>query len=152
MRAWTHVVLSSMILFVTAEQVHADASPTDVARDYFAAMDAGKLDDAEALFAEQSSIFETGGTEGTWEHYREHHIGPELSAIETFKTTLGDPEEERSADGSMAFVAWPIQYRIELKDERVIESKGTVTFVLVEENEKYRIRHVHWSSRRVKSE
>ncbi len=67
-------------------------------------------------------------------------------------TTLRDPEEGRSADGSMAFVAWPIEYTIELKDGRVIESKGTVTFVLVKVDEEYRIRHVHWSSRRLNRE
>jgi hypothetical protein len=115
-------------------------------------MDAGELDDAEALFAKQSSIFETGGTEGTWNHYREHHIGPELDAVVSFETTLGEPEEDRSTDGSMAFVAWPIQYTIELKDDTVIQSKGTVTFVLVEDDGRYRIRHLHWSSRKVKSE
>jgi hypothetical protein len=151
MGAWTKFVLGSVILFVSATQIHAEVSPTDVARDYFLAMDAGELDDAEALFAKQSSIFETGGAEGTWDHYREHHIGPELDAFESFETTLGDPEEDRSTDGSMAFVAWPIRYRIELKDQTVIESKGTVTFVFVKDDDKYRIRHLHWSSRKVET-
>jgi hypothetical protein len=52
----------------------------------------------------------------------------------------------------MAFVAWPIGYRIVLKDDRTIESKGTVTFVLVGGEDGFRIRHLHWSSRKQNSQ
>ncbi len=127
----------------------APVTPTDFARLYFEAMDNKDLDMAEVLFAESSSIFETGGAEGDWEHYRAHHIGAELDAIKTFETTLGEPEEEISADGAMAFVAWPIEYNIILQDGRVIDSRGTVTFVFVRSQGHFRIRHMHWSSRRL---
>ena len=123
-------------------------TPTDVARAYFEAMDSKALDTAEALFAERSSIFETGGSEGDWQHYRAHHIGAELDAIKSFNTTLGEPEEEISADGAMAFVAWPIEYHIVLQDEQEIDSRGTVTFVFVRGVQGFQIRHLHWSSRR----
>ena len=122
-------------------------TPTEIARTYFQAMDNKDLDAAEALFAEESSIFESGGIEGDWKHYRAHHIGAELDAFKTFETTLGEPEEEVSADGTMAFVAWPIEYHIVLQDERKIDSRGTVTFVLVRSAGHFRIRHLHWSSR-----
>lgn len=126
------------------------ATPTEVASAYLDTMDSGDLDRAESLFARQSSIFEGGGEEGTWKHYREHHIGPELAEFKSFKTTKGKPEEAVSADGSMAFVAWPVEYRIALKDGKEVDSKGTVTFVLVREGDAYRIRHLHWSSRKKK--
>ncbi len=145
---WLTVV---MVVSIALAAIASESdSPTAVARAYMDAMDAGDLDAAEALFAGQSSIFETGGVEGDWKQYREHHIGPEIAHIKSFETTFGDPEEESSADGSMAFVAWPIEYRIELDDERVIESRGTVTFVLVREGDAYEIRHLHWSSRKKK--
>lgn len=122
--------------------------PTEVAQSYFEAMARKDLDAAEALFAETSSVFETGGVEGDWKQYRAHHIGAELDAIKTFETKLGEPEEEVSTDGAMAFVAWPIEYHITLQDGREIESRGTVTFVLVMSDDGFRIRHLHWSSRR----
>lgn len=131
--------------------VHGQATPTapvDVARSYFEAMDRKDLPAAEALFAASSSIFETGGEEGDWAHYRDHHIGAELDAFVRFETRLGEPETESGTDGTMAFVAWPIEYHIELEDGRKIDSRGTVTFVLVLEEEEFRIRHLHWSSRR----
>lgn len=123
-------------------------APEDVARSYFEAMDRKDLAAAEALFAASSSIFETGGDEGDWAHYRDHHIGAELDAFVRFETVLGEPETGSSTDGTMAFVAWPIEYHIELKDGRKIDSRGTVTFVLVREEGGFRIRHLHWSSRR----
>ena len=118
-----------------------------VARAYFQAMDRGDLDAAGALFATESSIFERGGVEGDWAHYRTHHLGPELDGISSFKTTLAEPEVQASRDRSLAFVAWPIEYRIELKDGRVIERAGTVTFVMARHGKAYKIRHLHWSSR-----
>jgi ketosteroid isomerase-like protein len=138
---------------VAGQEKKAAARPTtpiEVAAAYLDTMDTADLDRAESLFAKESSIFEGGGEEGTWKHYREHHIGPELAEFSSFKTTKGKPEEEVSADGSMAFVAWPVEYRIALKDGNTVDSKGTVTFVLVREADAYRIRHLHWSSRKKK--
>ena len=117
---------------------------------YFAAIQASDLDAAGALFAGESSIFETGGVEGTWQHYREHHLGPEVDGIADFVITLRDPEVTASADATLAVITWPIEYTISLKDERTIRSRGTVTFVLVQENGAYKIRHLHWSSRRAR--
>lgn len=131
----------------SSSQQNAVPPPTEIARSYFEAMGRKDLDAAEALFAEKSSVFESGSDEGDWAHYRAHHIGAELDAIERFETTLGKPEEEISADGEMAFVAWPIEYHIALRDDREIGSRGTVTFVLVRSGDGFRIRHLHWSSR-----
>ncbi len=125
---------------------------TGVAAAYLDAMESGDLAAAGSLFAAESSVFESGGQEGDWAHYREHHIGPELSQIKGFMISRGENEIQESRDGSMAFVAWPIEYRIELEDLRIIESLGTVTFVLVRVNGGYRIRHLHWSSRRSKTD
>jgi ketosteroid isomerase-like protein len=153
------ISISLLVLFAFPTFSYADSpaskegglhghTPTDIARSYFESMDSKDLDAAEALFAKSSSIFETGGTEGNWQRYRAHHIGAELDAIKTFETTLGEPEEEVSTDGAMAFVAWPIEYHIVLQDGREIDSRGTVTFVFVRGNEGFHIRHLHWSSRR----
>jgi len=124
-------------------------TPTQVCAEYFDAMENSNLDKAGLLFVSNSSIFETGGEEGNWDHYRDHHIGPEIDQILEFKISRGQPEEQISADNSMAFVAWPIGYGINLKGGRKIKSKGTVTFVLIRENGTYRIQHLHWSSRKL---
>ena len=125
-------------------------SAAEVARQYFAAIEQKDLDTAESLFADHSSVFETGGDEGNWAHYRVHHIGAELEAVKTFNIELGKAEEELSPDHQMAFVAWPIEYRIALGDSREIHNKAAVSFVLTNSKEGWRIRHLHWSSRAIK--
>ena len=123
-------------------------TPVELAAAYLDAMESADLEAADALFASRSSVFESGGDEGSWERYREHHIGPELAEFESFAIKRGEPVAQSSRDDSMAFVTWPIEYRIVLHDERTIESRGTVTFVMVVEDSGLRIRHLHWSSRR----
>ena len=125
-------------------------SPQAVAAAYLAALEVRDLDAAGALFAAESSIFEGGGEEGSWQRYREHHLGPEIGEIKAFAITRGKPEQVLSGDGSMAFVTVPLDYRIELADGKVVESKGAATFVLVREDNRYHIRHLHWSSRKKK--
>ena len=74
-------------------------SPIEVAKAYLEALEASDLDRAEALFGEESSVFEAGSMEGTWQQYREHHIGPELALFVSMTIAKGDPEEEISDDG-----------------------------------------------------
>ena len=71
-------------------------TPTEIARSYFEAMGRKDLDAAEALFAEKSSVFESGGDEGDWAHYRAHHIGAELDSINRFERPSARPRK-RSA-------------------------------------------------------
>lgn len=124
------------------------SDPTEVVRAYFKATAAGDLDAAAGLVREDSSVFESGGNEGTWAHYREHHLGPEVDQIATFEVALGELSTSSSDDGSLAVVTVPVEYDITLKDKREFSSVGTVTFALRADAEQYTIEHVHWSSRR----
>ena len=144
----TVLALAAAPLAAHPEHGREPSSPQAVAEAYLAALEAKDLAAAGALYAAQSSIFEGGGEEGTWQAYREHHLGPEIGDIKTFRITRGTPEQVLSADGSMAFVTMPMEYRIELADGTVVDSKGAATFVLVRENDRYHIRHLHWSSRK----
>lgn len=136
------------LLALSASAVSSGDTPVDVSRAVLEAMEARDLDAAEALFATTSSVFETGTVEGDWQHYRAHHIGRELDAFHRFEMKLGEPESVPSEDGSMAMVAWPLEYHIELHDGRKIDSVGTITFVLIREEDTFRVRHMHWSSKR----
>lgn len=53
------------------------------------------------LFAEDSQVFESGGVEGTYAHYIEHHLGPELGHFEKFE--FSDYEIDVQVDGIYAF-------------------------------------------------
>ena len=148
-RIWWILPATAAILWVgPAPADDSPRTPTETAAAYLAAMEASDLEAAEDLFAADSLIFETGRVEGSWSQYRGHHIGPELDAIDSFVMAHARPTERKSADGTMAFVAWPIEYMIKLNDGRVIQSRGTVTFVLENHGHHFMIRHLHWSSRK----
>ena len=150
-RLWTVVFVLFGTGIVVAETGAGEApvQPKEVAAAYLAAIEARDLDAAGVLFAPEATIFETGGVEGTWRHYRDHHLGPEVDGIAMFTIdSKEDPEVTASRDETLAVVTWPIEYTISLKDQRTIDSRGTVTFVLTRDEEIYRIRHLHWSSRR----
>jgi hypothetical protein len=72
------------LLLGKANAVDTPVQPEEVAAAYFVAIQASDLDAAGRLFARESSIFETGGVEGNWQHYRDHHLGPEIDAIASF--------------------------------------------------------------------
>ena len=151
MRNVALVVLVGLLAGLFLGEVSADdspAQPKEVGAAYFAALEASDLDAAGKLFARKSSVFETGGVEGDWQHYRDHHLGPEVDAIASFSIDQQEPEVTTSADSTLAVITWPIDYTISLKDDRMIRSRGTVTFVMVSEEGAYRIRHLHWSSRK----
>ena len=50
-------------------------------KDSLETLDASK---AKGLFVADSQVFESGGVEGTYAHYLEHHIGPELAEFKEF--------------------------------------------------------------------
>lgn len=98
------------------------------------------------LFTADSQIFESGGVEGTFAHYLEHHIGPELAEFSEF--SFRDYKIEVRLDGPFAFATESYIYRIVLKsDGRVIEKRGVATSVLKKTSEGWKIHVSHSSSR-----
>lgn len=129
------------------EPTRVDADPLDVVKQYLDASAQGDLDRAAALVTDTTTVFESGGDEGTWGHYRDHHLGPELAQFAAFDIRPAQARTTKSVDGTLAVVMLPLEYDITLKDGRKIESVGTVTFSLQHNDDAYRIDHIHWSSR-----
>ena len=110
-----------------------------------------KLDVAYAakLFAEDSQVFESGGVEGNFAHYLEHHIGPELAEFKEF--TFRDYTVDVRLDAPFAFTTETYVYRIVLKvDGRVVERQGVATSVLKKTSDGWKIIQTHSSSRALK--
>ncbi len=82
-----------LTLGLSAQAQEQPDTPTRIADAYLEAIETSDLDRAEALFAHESSVFESGGVEGTWQHYREHHIGEELEELASFTIARGDASE-----------------------------------------------------------
>jgi len=111
-------------------------------REALVARDAGAM---SGLFADKSSVFENGKDEGTFSHYMEHHLGPELDGIKSF--TFSDPTLEVIRMGHMAYGKETYAYRLELADGRVIDREGIATSVLAHDANGWKIVQYHSSSR-----
>ena len=97
------ILLGAGIALAETGAGKAPVQPREVAAAYLAAIEARDLDAAGVLFAHESTIFETGGVEGTWRHYRDHHLGPEVDGIATFTIdSRKDPEVTASRDETLA--------------------------------------------------
>lgn len=132
----------------TAAAPAVTGSPAETVAAYLEANAARDLDRAATLVLDESLVFESGGNEGTWTHYRDHHLGPELTQFSAFEIRPGEMATTTSRDGSLALVTLPLEYDITLAgDGRRVESTGTATFSLTLTDGRYRIAHVHWSSR-----
>jgi len=103
---------------------------------------------AKDLFTTDSAVFESGGVEGTYAHYLEHHIGPELAEFKEF--SFRDYKVEVRLEPPVALATETYIYKIVLKEgDRVIEKRGVATSVLKKIAGEWKIIQTHTSSRNV---
>jgi len=105
------------------------------------------------LFTEDSQVFESGGVEGSYANYIEHHLGPELGHFKKFE--FSDYEIDVQVDAPYAFTTETYIYTIVLKadekgDSRTIKKKGVATSILKRINGEWKIIKTHTSSRNTK--
>lgn len=102
------------------------------------------------LFWPDSAVFESGGVEGTFAHYLEHHLGPEFADLASF--TFSDPQTTVEIDDDTAFVTETYLYRITFKDgaRPPVERRGVATSVLRKRNGTWRFALYHSSARPVR--
>lgn len=99
------------------------------------------------LFLKNSSIFESGGSEGTIGHYLEHHLGPELTEFKSFK--FNNYKVEVQVEGNYAFTTETYNYMIvTAKNNTEIKRNGVATSVLKKVNGEWKILNTHSSSRK----
>ena len=102
----------------------------------------------EALFTEDSAVFETGGVEGTYKEYLAHHLGPELAAFRAF--AFSDYTVAVRVEGDLALATETYNYRIEPKTGEIATRKGVATSVLTRTADGWKILVMHNSARKPK--
>ena len=108
-------------------------------------LDAGGTQD---LFAVDSQIFETGGSEGSYANYLAHHLGPELGHFRSFK--FSNYKVNVRFEGPIAIATETYRYRIQPKAGDVVERQGVATSVLKKIGTSWKIINMHNSARRPK--
>ena len=107
------------------------------------------------LFTKEATVFESGGSEGTYKNYVAHHLGPELGHFNRF--LFSNYKIEVVIELPFAFVTETYIYTIDLKANkkrgtkaRVIKKQGVATSVLKKIKGKWKITKTHSSSRNSK--
>ncbi len=125
-----------------------------VMKNYQNAIENLTTEGTKTLFAKESSVFESGGVEGTYENYEAHHLGPELKAFDSFK--FSDYKIDIEVDLPYAFVTETYIYTIGLKakkdkgrEARTVEQKGVATSDLKKIDGEWEIIKTHTSARKL---
>ncbi|KTE26978.1 MULTISPECIES: nuclear transport factor 2 family protein [unclassified Sphingopyxis] len=152
MRGFTIAAIG--LALVMAVPAHAAATPDYQAAaatlaQYKHAIESRDLSGAEALFASDAQIFESGGIEGNFAHYRDHHLAPELKAFKSF-AYKGYKVSVRG-EGDVAIVTETYSYTIVLPSDETAERNGVATSVLKWTDGKWQIISLHSSSRKPKA-
>lgn len=118
-----------------------------VLKQYSAAIEKLDITGTEKLFTSDSKIFESGGSEGTYDHYLEDHLIPEFKDFTAFK--YSDYNVDVKVDGRYAFTTEIYTYTLVLtKDNSEIKRKGVATSVLKKIKGEWKIMISHNSSRK----
>ena len=140
-------LLSFSVPAFAAPNPHADAAAVrKVLGSYIAAIEKLDARGTDRLFAKDSAIFETGGSEGTYANYLAHHLTPELGEFKSFD--FSDYKVDIRFEGPLALANETYKYRIETKDGKIAERLGVATSVLRKENGRWKILMMHNSSRK----
>ena len=138
------MLLTAVLLF--AQSKDADAVKA-VLKQYSNAVEKLNVTGTEKLFAADSKIYESGGSEGTFAHYLEHHLAPEFKEFKSF--IYNDYKVDVEVDGNYAFATETYNYVIILaKDNSEVKRKGVATSVLKKIKGEWKIMISHNSSRR----
>lgn len=151
MKKISTAVLCLFILSATFSQTSKPSSDAEavktVLKKYHSAIEKLDIAGTEMLFTDDSKIFESGGSEGTYTHYMEHHLSPELKQFKAF--TFSDYKVDVQLAGDYAFAIENYNYSITLaKDNSEIKRKGVATSVLKKTKGEWKIIINHSSSRK----
>jgi ketosteroid isomerase-like protein len=140
----TLILLVSVISFAQHKEVDAAKA---ILKQYKDAVEKLDVTGTEKLFTADSKVFESGGSEGNYAHYLEHHLGPEFKVFKSFK--YHDYKVDVTVDGNYAFATEAYTYVIVVaKDNTEVKRKGVSTSVLKKANGEWKIMVSHNSSRR----
>ncbi|OGX86476.1 hypothetical protein BEN47_13135 [Hymenobacter lapidarius] len=143
MRSFLVALLAVPALSLAAQAQTAPAASADetavraVLKQYQQAVEKLDTTGTDRLFAPKSQVFESGSAEGSYRHYANHHLGPELKEFSSF--TYDNYKVSVQVDGPYAFATETYGYTIGLKPDpkakakaapAPVERKGVATSVL----------------------
>lgn len=144
------IFMSTVILCISLlsfAQTQDEEAVKSVLKEYNSTVEKLDASGTEKLFTADSKIFESGGSEGSYVHYMEHNLTPELKEFKSF--TFSNYKVEVTIDGNYAFATESYNYIIVVaKDNMEVKRKGVATSVLKKIKGEWKIMINHNSSRK----
>ena len=143
------LISSPALAYPGAPHESGDAAAVKaVLNTYKAAIEQLDARGTQKLFTADSTIFETGGSEGNYANYLAHHLTPELGEFRSFK--YSDYKVNVRFEGAIALANESYNYRIETKKGEIAERRGVATSVLKKVGGQWQIVSMHNSGRKPK--
>ena len=147
MKRTAFIIMVSFLAITAFTQTKDSDAVKAVLKQYNSAVVKLDVTGTEKLFTADSKIYESGGSEGNYAHYLEHHLTAELKEFKSF--TFSDYKVEVQVDGNYAFSTETYNYTIVVaKDNTEIKRKGVATSVLKKMKGQWQIMISHNSSRK----
>ena len=138
------VVILAGLVSVAAQS--RDAEVTSFFKAYDEAFNARDIQKLATMYHPDVTIFEGSGINRGWVDYRDNHLGPELKSFQDLQWAHSNIVVHMLGDSSAYVTA---DYTIKYKTgDRVVDSGGIATHVLVKEQGAWKIRHSHTAARR----
>ena len=118
-----------------------------VLRDYRGAMEARSVEKLAAVFDPELFLFEGTHQNSGWADYRDNHIGPEMKEWSEFKA-LETHVADAIVAADIAYVSTVSTYRI-VSAGKPVRVTAAESFVLVRRDGGWRIRHLHYSGKKL---
>jgi uncharacterized protein (TIGR02246 family) len=143
------IIIIATTFFIFSISAFSQSDDTDaikaLLKQYNSAIEKLDATGTEDLFIEDSKIFESGGGEGSYRHYLEHHLTPELKEFKSFR--FNDYIIDVHVDGNYAFADEEFKYQIISKEnEEVVTRNAVTTSVLKKIDGEWKIAILHFSS------
>lgn len=120
------------------------ASPAGVLQSFARAVERADLAAMEGLWLADAAVFENAGANWGWADYRDHHLKPELAVMTGIRYQLEDVREH--VEGDRAWATFRFRFQAQM-GERAVDGEGLGTALFVKQGGRWRIRHLHTSSR-----
>lgn len=151
MKSSKKMLAKVFLLLLSTTSIFAQDNDSDavkaVLKQYNTAVEKLDVTSTEKLFTIDSKIYESGGNEGSYTHYLEHHLAPEMKEFKSF--TFSDYKVDVTVSGEYAFSTETYNYKIVVaKDNKEFKRKGIATSVLRRINGEWKIIISHNSSRK----
>ena len=142
----TVIIISLSSGLKTLAQISEEAKVIEVIDAFHAALAVGDSTTALSHLADDVVILESGGIENK-DHYRSGHIAGDMRFARAVPRKRGDMSVVINGDVAWAYGGSIIQGQM---GDRAINSQGAELVVLARDGDSWKIKAIHWSSRKRK--